>query len=234
MKRDLDLPLVVVVDDEPAVLRSIERLLRGERCRVVSTRDPAEALDWAQRRPVRLVLTDHRMPTMTGAELVAALAERAPGTASVLVTAYPDAPDLPESALRRVRRLISKPWNDDDLLRTVRDCLPPGTEEAEASLEARGLLRIGCRGRARGEILAELEKALKGAPDPGEGRTWVLLEDLPLAGDSVAKLLSCLVDLAERRSARLVVSDPSGLARAYLEETGGAGRFVAPAPRTTA
>ncbi|HXG59908.1 MAG TPA: response regulator [Planctomycetota bacterium] len=209
------LPLVLVVDDEPAVLRCLERLLRTEPCEVVSTVDPEEALAWASLRPVDLVVADHRMPKMTGAELVTAFERRSPSTARILLTASPDAPDLPPPALRGQVRLIAKPWDDEELRRVVLECLPrPGGANPAA---------VPCRDRSGADVLADLARALEAGP--GEEKR-IRLEDLPRLRDSISKLLSEIVRRASRGPARLVLGDPSGLVRTFLEGIGGRTRFL--------
>lgn len=224
------IPLVVVVDDEPAVLRALERLLRREPCEVVTTQEPRDVLTLAGLRTVDLVVTDHRMPGMTGAELVVALAATAPATPAIVLTGYPDASDIPADARVLVRRVIPKPWDEDELLSRVRECLPafdgaPGDPD----------LTLSCKFRTREEILGDLARVL-GDPDRSDGAwTRLLLLDLPLTRGSIAKLLSDLVRLSRERSARVIVVDASGLARTYLQGVAAATPLLAvPARREEA
>ena len=98
-------PALLTVDDDPQVLRAIERDLRrhfGRDYRVVGadSGDAAlDALDELQRRdePVALLLADQRMPHMTGVEFLEQARDRVPDAKRVLLTAYADT----EAAIRR-------------------------------------------------------------------------------------------------------------------------------------
>src|SRR5215213_6551043 len=89
-------PALLTVDDDPQVLRAIERDLRrhfGRDYRVVGadSGDAAlDALDELQRReePVALLLADQRMPHMTGVEVLEQARDRVPDAKRVLLTAY--------------------------------------------------------------------------------------------------------------------------------------------------
>jgi len=113
-------PALLTVDDDPQVLRAIERDLRrhfGREYRIVSA-DSGEAaldaLDELRRReePVALLLADQRMPRMTGVEFLEQAREIAPTAKRVLLTAYADT----EAAIRAINTVrldyyLLKPWD---------------------------------------------------------------------------------------------------------------------------
>ncbi len=115
--------LVVAVDDEVAILRSLERLLRKEPYELLTTLRPAQALEWVRAREVGVVLADSRMPEMGGVELLEELAAARPATRRVLFTGYPGqtptAPDLSNG----LYILVPKPWDDEALRGTIRRLL---------------------------------------------------------------------------------------------------------------
>src|SRR6185436_917471 len=80
---------VVVVDDDPAVLRSLRRALRQEPYDVRTTSSGEEALEWIQHGDVSLVVLDQRMPGMCGTELAERVQRISPRTVRVMLTAYP-------------------------------------------------------------------------------------------------------------------------------------------------
>lgn len=59
-------PRVVCIDDEPHVLASLKRLLRGEPYELRTTTDPEEALIWIREDGAAVVVADYRMPRMSG------------------------------------------------------------------------------------------------------------------------------------------------------------------------
>ena len=69
MKQLKERHVVVLVDDEPEVLSALRRALRKEPHPVLATSRPAEALRWVEAIDVSAVVSDHRMPGMTGTEL---------------------------------------------------------------------------------------------------------------------------------------------------------------------
>ncbi|MET0618258.1 MAG: response regulator, partial [Luteibacter sp.] len=85
-----DSPCILAVDDDDLVRATTAEMLRDLGYRVVTARSGAEALSLIEHTPVDLVLTDHAMPQMTGAQLAQQLRERDPSLPVVMVTGYAD------------------------------------------------------------------------------------------------------------------------------------------------
>ena len=117
-------PAIVTVDDDPDVLRSVERDLRnryGDRYRVLSAKSGPEALDLLRRLqqrndPVSLLLVDHRMPEMNGIETLTEAVHLYPDAKRVLLTAYADT-DAAIKAINDVQlhHYLLKPWHPPEL-----------------------------------------------------------------------------------------------------------------------
>jgi DNA-binding NtrC family response regulator len=119
-------PAVVFVDDDPFVLRSLERLFREESVDLLTTLHPELALRWVEDHDVRLLVTDQRMPGMTGTKLIEEVMCCSPSTACVILTAYPlDTAVLPDF-LNGTYGLIAKPWDGPMLRSMVRQMLREG------------------------------------------------------------------------------------------------------------
>lgn len=114
---------VVLVDDDPAVLGALRRLLRKEPYELRTTSDPRIALDWVRRDDVSLVVTDQRMPGMCGTELAERVRRLSPATVRVMLTAYPGNALVRHGLADDVQWLVSKPWNDDALKLAIRRLL---------------------------------------------------------------------------------------------------------------
>ncbi|MBU2977275.1 EAL domain-containing protein [Alteromonas sp. C1M14] len=114
---DLDL---LVVDDEPMVLKSIKRAVRPAGYRVHTAQNGREAMDILANFPIAVVLTDHRMPGMTGADLLKYIHEFYPQTITLMLSAESDfsmAVGLLNSGL--VNKYLTKPWSSSQLVTEI-------------------------------------------------------------------------------------------------------------------
>ncbi len=111
---------MLYVDDEPENLRIFELTFRRE-FSVVTARSGEEGLQQIHQKPVALVLSDHRMPGMSGVEFLTRIREIDPKTIRILVTAYGDAETL-RAAINdgRIYRFVPKPWVPDEMAVTLR------------------------------------------------------------------------------------------------------------------
>jgi diguanylate cyclase len=121
MSEDVDAPVVVCVDDEPAILSSLQRLLRNEPYRLMTTGRPDEAVAWVLANQARVVVADQRMPGMSGLELLELVRACSPSTARVMLSGQTDLTGiLKRSTLEAIDRLVRKPWDGDELKNTLR------------------------------------------------------------------------------------------------------------------
>jgi thioredoxin reductase (NADPH) len=147
-------PLLLAVDDEPAVLAAVARDLRrgfGERYRVMRAASGAEGLEIlteVRRRgqQVALLIADQRMPGMEGTDYLLRARQLAPDAKRVLLTAYADT----EAAIAAINEValdyyLLKPWDppEEQLFPVLEDLLT--TWESGAALEAGGVRLIGHR-----------------------------------------------------------------------------------------
>ena len=116
-------PVILVVDDEARILTALRRVLRREPYEILTAETPAEALRLLDSHRVDLVVSDHKMPGMSGLELLAQAARKQPDAGRVLITGWTE--EVPEGDLAAigVRALLPKPWDDAELKTTLRDAL---------------------------------------------------------------------------------------------------------------
>jgi CheY-like chemotaxis protein len=116
---------VLVVDDEPGVLRAVKRLLAGTAdLRVETTPDPEEAIAILRERPPRVLLTDYQMPGLSGLDVLRQARRAAPGTIRVLLTAHADRAAIIDAInVGRIFRYVAKPWSNDELAAVVSEAL---------------------------------------------------------------------------------------------------------------
>jgi signal transduction histidine kinase len=105
----------LVVDDEPDILDAIQRLFRKE-YRVLTARSAAEALEIVEKESIQVVMSDQRMPSMSGIELLATLHQTRPEIVRVLFTGYSNIDHVIDAINEgHVYRYISKPWKPAEL-----------------------------------------------------------------------------------------------------------------------
>ena len=117
----MDETTILIVDDEPRVLDALEAILAAE-FRVLRAGHGEEALDRLAAEPdVAVILTDHRMPGISGVELLRRSQERTPDTVRIVLTAYTDVDSLMEAInTGRIYHFVPKPWDPNELLVLVR------------------------------------------------------------------------------------------------------------------
>ncbi|WP_428939289.1 ATP-binding protein [Fontivita pretiosa] len=112
---------ILVVDDEPDVVKSVQDLLRLE-YRVLGCTRASEAMDILHREEVHVVMTDQRMPEMTGVELLRSVRGEHPDAIRLLFTGYADIRAVIDAINQgNVYRYITKPWDPDELEAIIRE-----------------------------------------------------------------------------------------------------------------
>lgn len=118
-------PWVVYVDDEPINLRVFEANFK-ERFRLKTFQTAAQALDFVlQHGPeVGVLITDQRMPEMTGVQLLEKVKHAAPDSQRMMLTAFADMQAMSDAVnLGQVTRYFGKPWSKEELARALEDAL---------------------------------------------------------------------------------------------------------------
>jgi CheY-like chemotaxis protein len=113
---------ILIVDDEAVVRAYIVRALRMQGYDVVEARDGPSAWELALEKPFDLVITDNRMPGMSGKELTRRVRERYPDTRILCVSGSQDTPAEDDSHVA----LLRKPFGIDELLVKVQALLHDG------------------------------------------------------------------------------------------------------------
>ncbi|MFQ5572562.1 MAG: response regulator [Rhodothermales bacterium] len=115
--------ILLCVDDEDSVLKSLKRCLRKEAYSVITATGGQEGLDVLEAHPVQVVLSDQRMPGMKGTEFLRRVKDRYPDTIRVVLSGYAEVHAILDSINEgQVYRFLPKPWNDEELKVTLRQC----------------------------------------------------------------------------------------------------------------
>lgn len=112
---------VLIVDDEDGVRRALERSLRGEGYHLLFASGPKEGLETLATTPVDVVVSDHKMPRMTGLEFLTRVAEDYPATQRIMLTGQATL-DTVVNAINagEIYRFLLKPWDDEELRLSIR------------------------------------------------------------------------------------------------------------------
>ena len=108
-------PTLLVVDDERRILTALRRSLRREGFEIVLAGSPEEALAVLADQPVDFVLSDHKMPGMTGLELLEQVAGRWPEVGRALITGWPEEVSSERAEAAGILAVLPKPWDDAEL-----------------------------------------------------------------------------------------------------------------------
>ncbi|MCA9505531.1 MAG: response regulator [Spirochaetaceae bacterium] len=112
---------VLFVDDEVNILKAIQRLLRNEDFDVLTANHPGEAMELIERAGPQVIVSDQRMPEMSGVEFLSSVRDRHNDVVRMMLTGYTDMAIAVEAINKgEIYRLITKPWNDEELKATLR------------------------------------------------------------------------------------------------------------------
>jgi signal transduction histidine kinase len=195
---------LLVVDDEPLNCEVVAGLLEDDYT-VLQAGSAEEALEIVASTPLDLIITDQRMPGLTGVELLEGVRETHPDLVGIVLTAYTDTPAIIAAVNRAgAFRFITKPWQADHLMLAVR-------EACELVYQRRAIRRLV-------ELLAERNEALAGAMRELQGaqQRMLHLERLSTIGRLTAgishELRNLLTALSLLKTDARLASDPAELA----------------------
>jgi two-component system response regulator HydG len=159
-------PTVLVVDDEPGIVDSLQKILERESLRVLTAGSGGEALDLVRREPVSVLITDLMMPGMSGIDLLKASRSVSPETETVLMTAYGTVENAVEAMKQGAYDFVTKPIKRAHLLRVVGKAL----EKRSLVQENRSL---------RAQLAAEKRRTLIGQSLPRRRTMDIVMQAAP-------------------------------------------------------
>jgi two-component system, probable response regulator PhcQ len=131
--------VILIVDDEPNVLAALKRALIDEPCEIYSAASGAEGLEILKKGGIKVVVSDEKMPAMSGTEFLTCVKEYYPEVVRIMLTGYASL-DAAMKAVNQgeIYRFFSKPWNETELRLSIR----AGLEKYNLEAENKRLLRI--------------------------------------------------------------------------------------------
>jgi PAS domain S-box-containing protein/diguanylate cyclase (GGDEF)-like protein len=107
---------ILLLDDEPSILSSLKRLLRRDGYRILTAENTTAAFELLALNRVDVVLSDHRMPDMSGTEFLQRVKKLYPDTIRIVLSGYTDVEVITDAINRgAIYRFLTKPWDDDSL-----------------------------------------------------------------------------------------------------------------------
>ncbi len=127
---------LLIIDDEERVLTALKSIFRHN-YHVFTTTDVGKALDFITRHQMHVIISDQRMPVMTGVELLRRSREISPRSVRILLTGYSDLAAIAGSINEgEVYRFISKPWDNQSVQAGVAEAATIALELADTKTTA--------------------------------------------------------------------------------------------------
>jgi diguanylate cyclase (GGDEF)-like protein/PAS domain S-box-containing protein len=130
---------LLIVDDEHNIRQALIRLLRREGYNILVAAGPSEAFDILAQHPVGVVLSDQRMPKMTGVEFLSHVKSLYPQTVRIVLSGYTDLESITNAINHgAIYRFMTKPWDDELLCQTLREAFRHFEHESGSYRQANG------------------------------------------------------------------------------------------------
>ncbi len=162
---------VLIVDDEPAIRDILKDVLSREPYDILTAGSAEEALTLLAREPVDVVISDEKMPGISGSEFLAVVRQKFPDTIRIILTGHASL----ESAIRAINegeiyRFFTKPCNVRDLAITIRQAL----QQKNFMKENQRLFKMG---KEQPALIEALEKQYPGITEVKRDARGVIIID---------------------------------------------------------
>lgn len=116
---------ILCVDDEVNVLKALQRLFIDDNYEILTASEGRQGITLLEQHdPVQVVISDYRMPAMSGVDFLREVRERWPDTMRIVLSGYADTSAIVAAINEgQIYRFIPKPWNDDELRVTIRNVI---------------------------------------------------------------------------------------------------------------
>src|SRR5690554_2317577 len=109
---------VLIVDDETHILKAVQRLFLGQGYQVLTAPSGADAVEVFREHTIAVIISDQRMPGLSGAALLNYVRKKSPYTVRIMLTGNNDVATAIEAINQgEVFRFITKPWDHDEFLK---------------------------------------------------------------------------------------------------------------------
>lgn len=113
---------ILLLDDEPYMLNALRRVFRKENYKILQTTSPIEAFELLAMHRVQVIISDQRMPSMSGTTFLSKVKELHPDTTRIILSGYTELESVIDAINRgAVYRFFTKPWDDQQLREQIRE-----------------------------------------------------------------------------------------------------------------
>ncbi|MDQ7837298.1 MAG: response regulator [Thermodesulfobacteriota bacterium] len=201
---------ILIVDDEANILQALRRVFRREPYRVLTASSGAEGIEILEKEHVDLIISDQKMPEISGTQFLARAKELYPETIRIILSGYTDVNSITEAInVGNVYKFILKPWEDEVLRTTIRESLDIARLQRENKALSETI-------KKQNEELKYLNKNLGKEVENRIAEIKLQNEALKLARDILESLPIAVLGTDNEGSIVLVNS----LARGYFEPEG--------------
>jgi diguanylate cyclase len=124
---------LLLIDDEENILRALARLLRRDGYTIHTATNAIEGFDILARQRIQVIVSDQRMPGMSGTEFLSRVKEMYPDTVRIILSGYTDLTSVTDAINRgAIYKFLTKPWNDEEVRGQVQDAFRRHTESTGA------------------------------------------------------------------------------------------------------
>ena len=115
---------ILCIDDEESILSALRRVLRTENYQIITATNTIDGLKLLCENEIHLVISDQRMPEISGTEFLATVNDQFPDVVRIILSGYTDVDAITESVNNgHIYKFLLKPWNDQTLKREIKQAL---------------------------------------------------------------------------------------------------------------
>jgi response regulator RpfG family c-di-GMP phosphodiesterase len=193
MSNDIDdkvQPMTVLcVDDEINILKSIKRLLCKQDYQLLLAETGAKAIELLGQHDVHLIVSDMKMPGMSGAELLEKVAFTYPDTHRILLTGYADMESTTAAVNKgKIHQYMQKPWNNDEIIAAI----DAGLEKVRLKHEN---VRLQALIKKQNNILKELNQNLEDKVQLRTKQIYLALDRVERNNNATQKVLYNMISI---------------------------------------
>lgn len=142
---------ILLVDDEPSILNTLSRLIKKNGYHVLTATSGEEAIQLLNNEKAQIIISDQRMPNMSGAELLAYTKKTYPDMIRMILSAYADFHAVKQAINEAgVYKFLVKPWDDESLLNDIREAFKNYEQQQKIKENELALTHLMYRDRLTG------------------------------------------------------------------------------------